>query len=210
MPQDIFLREKVNSQKQTTEKLFAQRKKDTFSKKDKSHIGKWDEKIRGLCEKINKSSRYYTTSSCSGRIIIIADQDKKAKDLFLKRYHDLINFEQLKKDLEEVSKKSKGLIKFKLDPCALHVVCKSLEDANELYSKAKLAGWKKSGIIAIDKRYVVELTSTERLEFPIIDKGKILVGDEFLKILVKRANEKLKKTWKKIKSLEKSYTCVLE
>jgi len=188
MPQDTFL----------------QRKRDILSKKDKSHIGKWDEKIVGLCDKINKSEKYYTTSSCSGRIIIIADQDKKARDLFLKRYHDLISFEQLKKDLKEVSKANNKLIKFKLDPCALHVACKSLEDANKLYNKAKLAGWKKSGIIVIDKRYIVELNSTERLEFPIISGEKILVDDGFLKILVKRANERLKNTWKKIKNLEKS------
>lgn len=204
MPQDTFLHGIKNSQKQVDEKLFAQRKKDVLSKKDKSHIGKWDEKILDLCEKINKSENYYTTSSCSGRIIIIVDQDKKARDLFLKRYHDLINLEQLKEDLEEVSKVNNKLIKFKLDPCALHVACKSLEDANKLYSKAKLAGWKKSGIIAIDKRYVVELSSTERLELPIISREKVLVDDEFLKILVKRANEKLKNTWKKIKNLEKS------
>jgi len=201
---DSFLHGKQNSQRQTNERVFAQRKRDILSKKDKSHIGKWDEKIVGLCEKINKSGKYYTTSSCSGRIIIIADQDKKARDLFFKRYHALIIFEQLKKDLEDVSKANNKLIKFKLDPCALHVVCKSLEDANKLYSKAKLAGWKKSGIIAIDKRYVIELNSTERLELPIIDNGKILVDDDFLRILVKRVNEKLKNTWKKIKALEKS------
>ncbi|MCK5624448.1 hypothetical protein KAI04_01245 [Candidatus Pacearchaeota archaeon] len=187
MPQDIFL----------------QRKKEILSKKDKSHIGKWDEKIISLCEKINKSDNYYTTSSCSGRVIIIADQDEKARDLFLKRYHNLISFEQLKKNLEDV-KKAKKSIKFKLDPCALHVACKTLEDANKLCTKARLAGWKKSGIIAVDKRYIVELNSTERLEFPIIDNGKILVDDDFLKILVKRANEKLKNTWKKIESLEKN------
>jgi len=202
MPQDIFFHGKQNSQKQTNERVFAQRKKDVLSKADKSHIGRWDEKIMSLCRKINKSDKYYTTSSCSGRIIIIADQDKKARNLFLKRYHNLISFEQLKKDLKEVAKKNKDLIKFKLDPCALHVACKSLEDANELYSKAKLAGWKKSGIIAIGKRYVVELNSTERLEFPIINDNEILVNDEFLRILVKRANEKLKKTWKKIRKLE--------
>lgn len=206
MPQDIFLREKMNSQKQTNEKLFAQRKKDILSKKDKSHIGKWDKRIVNLCDKINKFDNYYTTSSCSGRIILIPDQDEKGENLFLKRYHDLIIFEQLKKDLEEVAKKGEGLIKFKLDPCALHVACKSLEDANRLYNKAKLTGWKKSGIIAIDKRYVIELNSTERLEFPIIEEGKILVDDYFLNILVKRANEKLENTWKKIERLKKSFS----
>jgi tRNA wybutosine-synthesizing protein 3 len=188
MPQDIFL----------------QRKKDILSKKDKSHIGKWDEKIVKLCEKINQFDNYYTTSSCSGRIIIISDQDEKAEDLFLKRYHDYLNFEELKKDLEEIAGKNKELIKIKLDPCALHVACESLEYANELINRAKLAGWKKSGIITANKRYIVELNSTERLEFPVINMGEILVNDKFLKILVKRANEKLNNTWEKIKILEES------
>ncbi len=196
---------------------FLQRKKDVLSRKDKSHIGKWDKKIIKLCNKINSLENYYTTSSCSGRIILIPDKEKKARDLFLERYHDLISFKQLKKDLEKIAvssshhpphpfhkaSKIKELIKFKLDPCALHVACRDLDSANKLYSKAKLTGWKKSGIIAINKRYVLELNSTERLELPIIDKGKILVDDNFLRILVKRANQKLRNTWKKIRAFEK-------
>ena len=184
--------------------IFLQRKKDVLSRKDKSSIGKWDEKIVKLCNKRNKLDNYYTTSSCSGRIIIIPDKDKKARNLFLKRYHNLISFKQLKEDLQEIAEKTKQLIKFKLDPCALHVASRELESANKLYFKAKLAGWKKSGIIAVNTKYVLELNSTERLEFPIINNGKILVNDNFLKILVKRANIKLKNTWKKIENLEKS------
>lgn len=183
---------------------FSQRKQDILSKKDKSHIGKWDERIVRLCKKINSFDNYYTTSSCSGRIIIISDQDKKAKNLFLKRYHDYLHFEQLKKDLQEIAEKNNKLIKIKLDPCALHVACDNLESANDLINKAKLAGWKKSGIITANKRYIVELNSTERLEFPIINSKEILVNDRFLKILVKRANEKLNKTWEKINILEEN------
>lgn len=205
MLQDKFLREKLNSQKQTKEELFAQRKKSILSKKDKSHIGKWDKRIISLCKKINASDKYYTTSSCSGRIIIISDQDEKARDLFLKRYHDLISFKQLEKDFKKVSKVNINLIKFKLDPCALHVACKSLEDAKKLLRKAQLAGWKKSGIVSSGQRIILELNSTERLEFPILSKGKLLIDNKFLIILVKRANEKLENTWKKIKNLEKGF-----
>jgi len=180
---------------------FNQRKLGVLSKKDKSSIGQWDKKILKLCEKINKKENYYTTSSCSGRIVIMIDKEKKQKDLFLKMYHNLISFSELRKELESISKKNIGLVKFKLEPCILHVVCKSVEDANILYNKAKLSGWKKSGIIALEKNIVLELNSTEKLEFPIIDKFNILVGDEFLKLIVKQSNQKMKRSWIKIQRL---------
>ena len=75
---------------------FQQRKKDILSKNDKSFIGKWDKKIKKLCEKINSVKEYYTTSSCSGRIVILLDKNKKEKGLFLRVSHDLINFKEIK------------------------------------------------------------------------------------------------------------------
>lgn len=194
--------------------IFLQQKKEILSKKDKSSKRSWDEKIVKLCKKINSLENYFTTSSCSGRIVLMIEQDKKANNLFLKVYHELICLEKLKKDLEEVntlraypetfSQKmfTKG-IKFKMEPCILHVACKNLEYAQELLDKAKLSGWKKSGIISSKKRFVIELNSTEKLEFPIIKDDKILVDDAFLKLIVKEADKKLKRTWEKIERLEK-------
>ncbi len=182
---------------------FLQRKQDVLSKLDKSSKEKWDKKIFRLCEKINNSSNYYTTSSCSGRIVIMVDQEKKAKGLFLKRYHNIISFNQLKKDLIEISKKNKKLIKFKQEPCILHVACKNFSYAEKIYNKVKLGGWKKSGIIASGKRLVVEMNGTEKLEFPIMSKGKILVDSFFLKLIVKKSNKNLKKSWERIEKLEK-------
>jgi tRNA wybutosine-synthesizing protein 3 len=178
--------------------IFQQRKKDVLSKQDKSSKGNWDKHIFELCEKINLSEDYYTTSSCSGRIVLMIDQEKKGRGLFKKVYHDLISFEELKKDLNEILCKYKKPIKLKMESCALHVACKNLEDAQKLYDKAKLAGWKKSGIISSGSRFIVELTNTDKLEFPIIRKGKVLVDEEFLKIIVDEANRKLKRGWLKI------------
>lgn len=181
---------------------FSQRKKDVLSKIDKSSKNSWDEKIAKLCEKINSLENYYTTSSCSGRIVVMVDQDKKEKDLFMKVYHDLISFSQLKKDLNEIIKEK---IKFKLEPCILHVVCKTLKDAQRLLDKAKLSGWKRSGLISFAKNIVLELNSTEKLEFPIISGGKFIVDDEFLKIIVLESNKKLEKSWEKIEKLLESF-----
>ena len=111
-------------------------------------------------------------------------------------------------DNDDLAKKSgeadfgaNELIKFKQDPCILHVACGSLKDAQSLLDKAKLAGWKRSGIIASDKRFVCELNGTEKLEFLIMNNGKLLVGNEFLELIVKRCNDNLEKSWEKIDKL---------
>ena len=43
--------------------------------------------------------------------------------------------------------------------------------------------------------------SSERIEFPVIKDEKILVDDEFLKIVLDKANNNLEKGWDKIKNL---------
>ena len=181
---------------------FNQRKKDVLSKADKSHKQSWDGKITPLCNKINREKNYYTTSSCSGRIILMIEQEKKAENLFIAVYHDKITLEKLKKDLMVALKQNQN-IKFKLEPCILHVSCRSLEDAEKLIEKAKLAGWKKAGIIGTRNSFSVELNGSDRLEFPIIQNGRILVDDEFLKIVAEQANKKLEKSWTKIGKMEK-------
>jgi len=184
--------------------IFLKRKRDILSKKDKSYKGFWDKHISKLCDRINLSNNYYTTSSCSGRVVLMIDQEKKGRDLFKKVYHEFISFEELKKDLNCILNECKNKkIKFKLESCALHVACRTFEDAQELYNKAKLSGWKKSGIISSGSRFMVELTNTDKLEFPIIRKGKLLVDDEFLKVIVDEANKKLKKGWNRIKKFER-------
>lgn len=181
---------------------FQRRKEDTLARLDKSSKKSWDKKISKLCEKINFSENYYTTSSCSGRILLMISLEKKQKDLFLKVHHDLVSLRELKKDLDNLG--NKEFIKFKQEPPILHVVCKDLKSAQKMYDIAKLAGWKHCGIIATGRRFVVELSSSGKIEFPIMKNGKVLVDDNFLKIVLKQANENLKKSWERIERLENS------
>ena len=182
-------------------KTFSQIKQDIFERKDKSDIGEIDKKIRKLCEKINKKKEYYTTSSCAGRIVLIIANEKKKSGLFLFRNHEKIKLDELKREIERAGRKTKKLIYFKQEPCILHVACLNLEYAQKLLNKAKLAGWKNSGIIASNKKIILEMRSTEKLELPIIKNKKLLVDDDFLKVLVKEANERLERTWDKIEKL---------
>jgi tRNA wybutosine-synthesizing protein 3 len=181
---------------------FLQRKKDVLSKADKSSIGEWDEKIKSLCNKINSLEDFYTTSSCSGRIILMVEQDKKAPGLFVKVWHDKINFEDLEREISLKNGSNKN-IKFKTESPIIHVACKDLNLASDFLEKAKHAGFKRSGILSLGKNIMLELNSTEKLEFPVINNGKVLVGEEFLSLVVKNSNEKLEKGWQKISVLEK-------
>jgi tRNA wybutosine-synthesizing protein 3 len=179
---------------------FQEQKAKQLSKIDKSSIGGWDKKIKGLCDKINKNKKYYTTSSCAGRIILIKVNHEKRPGSFVFRTHKKISFNELKKALKNIDYDE--LIEFKMGCCILHVACESLKDAQNIVNKAKQAGWKRSGIMG-GKRNMVELHSTESISFPIMEKGKILVDDDFLRLIVKQANKKLERTWKKIENLEK-------
>jgi tRNA wybutosine-synthesizing protein 3 len=183
---------------------FLQRKTAVLSKLDKSSIGGWDKKIKYLCEKINRMEDFYTTSSCSGRIILMIQQDKKGADLFLKTWHDKISFNELKKALDELSKLKKDIVKFKVEPPIIHVACRDLKKATEILEKAKYLGFKRSSILTCDKNIIVELNSSDRMEFPIINNGKILVDDEFLKLVVKMSHQKLEMGWEKINGLDKT------
>tara|TARA_Y100000310_G_scaffold209474_1_gene210136 strand:+ start:2517 stop:3068 length:552 start_codon:yes stop_codon:yes gene_type:complete len=179
---------------------FEEAKKKQLSKIDKSSIGSWDVKIKSLCEKLNKSKKYYTTSSCAGRIVLIKSSDKKIKDVFLFRTHKKISFSELKKALAKI--RYNKLVEFQQTTCILHVACVDLASAQDLVNKANLSGWKRSGILSM-KRNIVELHSTESINFPIMNVKKMLVDDDFLKLIVKQANDKLERVWKKIEKLKK-------
>ena len=178
---------------------FNQRKKDVLFKVDKSSIGEWDERIIGLCGIINSGENYYTTSSCSGRIIVMKDVEKKQSGLFYFVSHDKLKFGNF---VEEVQKINQGNYKFKQVPVILHVACRDLENAKSLLEKGQEAGFKRSGIISFGKNIVVELNATEMIEFPLIEEGKLIVSEEFLKIVICKSESNLERGWKKIENLK--------
>jgi tRNA wybutosine-synthesizing protein 3 len=181
---------------------FERRKADILKKEDKSSIGGIDKRIEKLCSKINKNPNFYTLSSCSGRIVLVKNQDKKEAGMFSFRSHEKISFEELKKVLSVAGEKKETLI-FKQEPPILALCCKTLEDASFMLDKAReKAGWKNSGIMSLSGRINLELRCTDYISFPIMKDGVLLVGEDFLKILVEESNLRLEKGWGKIARLE--------
>lgn len=175
-------------------------KEKQLSKSDRSNIGSWDKKLVTLCNKINKNKNYYTTSSCSGRVVLLKASDKKIEDAFLFRTHDTTSFKKLKKALDEID--YHDLVEFQQTSCILHVACRTIDDALLIVKKAKEAGWKRSGVMSSGERSMVELHSTESMCLPIMDKKKILVDNSYLKLIVEQANNKLTRVWEKINRLK--------
>lgn len=181
---------------------FNNSKKMALGKDDKSNIKGIDKPIAKLCHIINSSDEYFTTSSCSGRIVLIKDEAKKKPGLFLFRSHELVELDVLKEALNNfIKKKVKGMIMFKQEPCLVVVSCKDKDSQWKLFSSARNNGWKKSGILSLDKKRLVELMSSENISFPVYYDSKVLVDDEFLKIVLEKANENLARGWRRIGEL---------
>jgi tRNA wybutosine-synthesizing protein 3 len=174
---------------------FELNKKNILGKIDKSQKGEIDQDIQELVYLINSRDEYYTTSSCAGRIVVIEMPESGRKDeaewLLVK--HGSVTVEEIKDSLkseEDVWLKEEGMI--------LHVCCKTIENAEKLVNLAKNSGFKRTGMITVNKRYIVEIVSTENVSTILAKKGKILVDDSYLSVLVDECNYKLSKNKQKI------------
>lgn len=181
---------------------FEQQKKQFLRKPDKSWVGGIDKAILSLCNKLNKSKDYFTTSSCAGRIVLVPETGQKQEKIFAAIFHEKPDYKKISRYLPK--KPVMVLIYIKHEPCILHVACRTLKSAEQLVNKARHAGWKKSGIISIKQDKVMcELVSTEILSAPIMNKGEMIVSEKYLKLLVNECSSKLMRTRTKIKKLEK-------
>ncbi|MBW2976641.1 hypothetical protein KY347_04305 [Candidatus Woesearchaeota archaeon] len=183
---------------------FEKKKKDFLRKKDKSRKGSIDGKIKKLVNRINSFGDFYTTSSCSGRILLLAipESNKKNEVKYLFCSHKKIKYNELEKALPE--KLPKNIVWFRVEPAILHIACRNLDSALRLLNTARNIGFRRSGIISAGKnRIVMEIISTEKIDAIAGKKSKLLIGKNYFKILVEEGNKKLERTWKKIGKLDK-------
>lgn len=177
---------------------FEKEKKDCLNKIDRSKKGSIDKKIKQLVDLINSLKNYYTTSSCSGRILLIIrpKSGKKCDVEFLLESHEKVNFEEIKKCLENIPEQD---LWFRQESMILHVACRTIENAQKILDLSSGAGFKHSGIITTRKKIVVEVIGSEQFDTIIAKHGRVFVGDEHLRLLVDEANKKLEINSRKIK-----------
>ena len=192
----------LNSQ---NELHFDNNKEKTLKKmlsNDKSNKGSVDKPIKALVDKINSLEDYYTTSSCSGRVIVIkVPRNGKKKDAeFLYRTHESADKKKIINCLKNL--KTDESVWFRQEPAIIHVAARTMNDASKFLRIARPIGFKRGGLFEVDKRFLMELVSTERIDAILVRDGEILVSDKYIEIIVSEANKRLERTWEKTKKLE--------
>lgn len=158
-----------------------------------------DKEILPLLKKINSIKSYKTTSSCSGRIVLIKASIKKQRNLFLKKWHRTVKLNEVWNELKNIVKKTKDKIWFRQEGIIIHVIADNVKNAGKLLSLVQNAGIKHSGIMSLKRKIILEIMSSEKVDCPVADVGEMLIDKEYLKILVKEANSRLKESRRKMR-----------
>lgn len=162
---------------------------------------KVDQGVSPLLNIINKSEEYYTSSSCSGRIVLleIPGIGDKKNARFLGRWHETIEIDEI---YAAVKKTKTGQLWLLAQSPIIHIVAKTSNAADKLLKTAIASGFKNSGLKSLGKKIVVEVCSTERLDAPVGKNGGIFCNKDHLMLLVNISNEIMKKSTLKLKKFE--------
>ncbi len=162
-------------------------------------VGDVDVDAIPVIDEINSLDCYYTTSSCSGRILLMQYLGGKGSDEFLIKWHRKASPDEVYSAIVECS----GVLWFRYECPILHVMAQDVEAAASLLNAARQAGFKRSGIQSVKPgRVLVEILSTERIDTPIQAGGKMLVSDDYVSFLVGEANRKYDVGMEKLERLK--------
>ena len=188
--------------KQNRFEMLKQHNKEELEKAVKE--GKADSRMKPVCRFLNNLENYYTSSSCSGRILLLSVESigEKQPKAFHRKWHRKVKIKEVLDALQEKTKEKE--IWFKLDPFILHVGCRDLDSARKILKCMRLAGIKRGGIIlAQTEKFLIELQGTHAMALPLKSHGKKLVEENYVGFLVKKANSKLSENYERLKLFER-------
>ncbi|XP_064645140.1 tRNA wybutosine-synthesizing protein 3 homolog [Lineus longissimus] len=189
---------------------FTKHKKSCLSAADLSRKGSIDAPIVDLVTFINDRPNYFTTSSCSGRIVLFEESSPAQKKgcRWLLVSHDSVDFNSLKKIIAE---EVKGDTVLKFEPFVLHVQCHHLEDAQTMHAVAVASGFRNSGITVGKKgKVITAVRSTHSLEVPLASSGELMVTDKYVEFVIKIANRKMEENMRRIARFSENLQEALE
>lgn len=200
-------------------KLFSVHKKgiiealDQPEVSDKSKKGGVDAPIFDLIDLLNKSEDYATTSSCSGRVSVFVAKpvETKSSGEWLLVTHDPIeSSDEVIQCLQNIQDYPENtLISFKFEPLIIHVMCRTLQAARSLHHLTSESGFRNSGITIGKKKITVAIRNTILLDVPLALSGKLLVNEDYIKVLVQLANEKFAENKNRIDRLTNNLRTML-
>ncbi|MEA2075667.1 MAG: hypothetical protein U9O85_08050 [Euryarchaeota archaeon] len=181
--------------------IFEEQKKRAL---ERLRIRGADEEVKGVLEKINRRDGFFTTSSCSGRIVLICLPEIGAKQeaRFIGKWHRRVRKAEVLEAMSDATPHIKDEVWLMAQSPILHVACRSLEKATALLRIAIESGFKYSGIKAIakdDGKVMVELMSTERMDVPLGKDDVMFCSEEYLDFILPKANFMLERGKAKLK-----------
>ncbi|XP_067109344.1 tRNA wybutosine-synthesizing protein 3 homolog isoform X1 [Osmerus mordax] len=191
----------------TTENTFGQWKKQCLNKIDFSKKGSVDEDISHVVALLNSNENYFTTSSCSGRTILVdglsdSHEVQKQNCSWLFVSHQKCQVEDVMSGLQRAC----GDAVLKFEPFILHVQTRQLEHAQLLHYVAINAGFRNSGLTVGKKgKIITAVRSSHCLEVPLTHRGQVLVCQDYIHFLVELANQKMDENLKRV---QRFYLCL--
>lgn len=187
--------------------MVKQRHSETYKTSLKQ--GKMDPQMISLCEFVANTQSYFTSSCCSGRIILLEKRGKKKTETFFHRkWHREISPEEL---VEGFNAKTSGQIWLRVDPFILHIGCRDLGCARNALWAMKNAGVKRGGImVAQDGKYMIELQGTEIISMLIKSGNEKLVDEKYLRGITPIANKMLRENYARLEKLENEFRKTLQ
>ena len=182
-------------------------RKSVLSKSDKSFKQSVDAPVLQIVDMINACGKFLTTSSCSGRIMLINEADpskRKNGAEFIFVSHDLVPEDEYHAILGRASTFG-GNVFLKLEPLIIHVECESLELAVRLLHAAKLMGPLKHSCIvsATNNKFVVAIKGLAKLEIPIVYSGTVMTEPVQFSRFLSIANDRMRENFAAIEFLER-------
>jgi tRNA(Phe) wybutosine-synthesizing methylase Tyw3 len=87
---------------------------------------------------------------------------------------------------------------FRFEGAIMCVETQDIETASKFIVVAHETGYRESGLTSLTSRYVVNVRGALRFDIPIMLNGKLLVSVEYIKEIIKLANDYMDQNWAKI------------
>ena len=165
-----------------------------------------DEGVISILNAFNSHPDIFTTSSCAGRLqlIVLPDIGRKDSVELRKTWHRPVEFEEIKKALDNLDIPPNSIVIFQGQSPIFHVSCRTMELAQKFRGIVHSQGWKYSSLITGNEdKWVVEVLSASRIDNLLFRDGVIdPPDDDRLKFIIEESNKILVKAQSRLEALE--------
>ncbi|MCC7570053.1 hypothetical protein KO465_01760 [Candidatus Micrarchaeota archaeon] len=155
-----------------------------------------DEKAIPLINEVNSKPNYVTTSSCSGRIMLLKFNKGKKDSSFYHKWHRTVDFNEVWKAIQDYDKSEK--LWFRAEPFIFHIYAKDLESAQKFLEITRKSGIKRGGIFYFKEYPFLEIFGTEGISVPVVDQNEILIDEKYGRYVVESSNILLNRIFKRL------------